>query len=203
MSAIIAICGNNFCSFVADSRSIIYNKDDGTKSVNENFQTIVKLNSKVLFGASGTFEASEHALSPLDIYPDRNEITPEMARTACENYLKTIILSETSGARSYLVGGKDENGCFCMYELSREAGREEATIIKRVPSGEQDEILVSCILPAQASQRNDEIRSKAAQSVADSTYHREMLKKIALIISDLARTDESVGNHIITASVTK
>lgn len=59
MSAVIAVCGTNFCTFAADRRMVI--PDENTfLCANDETDKIFKVNDRVLLGMTGIFWRWEH-----------------------------------------------------------------------------------------------------------------------------------------------
>ena len=200
MGSVIAICNSKFCSFIADSRNILHNDDGSIRACNDNFQNIIKVNSKVLFGAAGNFAEQEMASAPLNCFEDRSELTAEMVMDACVKYINTSD-EFCKESRSYMVCGRNHSGIFCLYEIAYEKGKECAEVkISELPE-ESDDFIVSCAVPEKSLGLKHDMLERTKQLVEASTYHREMLKKIAFMLSDISREDENIGYHIITASI--
>lgn len=107
MSAIIGICGTNFCSFIANKRMVTNKFHSPNQMVveNEDFQKIFKINENMLFGCTGYFNKYESLFDPLRLI-GLNTVNLESIRNACVTYLERY--QSTVQNRTYLIGEKKE-----------------------------------------------------------------------------------------------
>lgn len=199
MSAIIGVCGTNFCSFIADGR-MVRNSKDGVTPVSDNIQKIFKINDRVLFGATGWFEQHEEITSPLDVYPNKSVITLRMAYKAVLEYIEQhkYAMPQT---RNYLVGGKDNKGQFCIYEVHVNFETFKAETALRAPVPPEYNFAISCALPPKLASRVDEFTSMVGSCIRSCSYHQDMLQKVAGVIRKISEMDDTVGTNIMTLSV--
>lgn len=195
MSAIIGVCGTNFCSFVADKRRV-EDSVNGIKVVDDNFEKIFKINDRVMIGATGWFGSDETILAPLDVYPDKSVVT---IRTALREILRYIEENKTQihRDRNYLIGGKDNKGTFCIVEVHVDGESSSVTGMNRVPQPPEYNYAVSCALPASLAGKEDEYISKVGGCINASSTLDDMVVKVKGIIRGIANIDKSVGNHVV------
>ena len=199
MSAIIGICGENFCSFIADTR-LIANFAEDHKTISDTTQKIFKINECVLFGMTGLFRAGEKVLAPFDIYQDHSVITLRMAYKAVIDYIEKNKY-EMLPPRNYLIGGKDNKGKFCIYEAQVNFNTYEAEAILRIPEPPTTNYGISCSLPPKLCSRSDEFVGMVGNCVTSSNTHGEMIEKVSGVIGKIAELDDTVGGNVSALSV--
>ena len=64
MSAVIGVCGLNFCSFIGDRRRVT-NGEKTWELIDDNTQKVFKLNNNVLFGMTGLYYTRDNILDPI------------------------------------------------------------------------------------------------------------------------------------------
>ena len=116
MSAIIGICGTNFCSFLADTRRT-YNSHFGYLVADDDTHKILKLNDNVIYEMTGLYDAEKETItSAIDGIGDKTSATPEDVLASILAYLDKHKY-DIPRMRNYIVGGKDSNGKFVMYDV--------------------------------------------------------------------------------------
>lgn len=201
MSTVIGVCGTNFCTFCADSRRVAY-KSNGIEVVDNSTQKIFKLNDRVLFGAMGIFASFENYLDPFNVYPDKSVITVRMAYKAVIDYLNRN-MNTICGCmfRNYFVGGKDNKGNFCIYEIHLNTETKEIETTLRMPKPPIYNFLVSCGVPFSLQAQKQNFLDMVGNAVTSSTTHADMLNGIRNIIDDISGRDITVGGKMQTVSV--
>jgi len=199
LSAIIGICGENFCSFIADTR-LTANFGEDHKTISDTNQKIFKINERVLFGMTGLFWKDERILAPLNIYPDHSVITLRMAYKAVIDYIEKNKY-EMLPPRNYLIGGKDNKGKFCIYEAQVNFKTYEAETILRIPEPPATNFGISCSLPPKLCSRSDEFVGIVENCITNSKTHREMIRKVSGVIGKIAELDDTVGGSVSALSV--
>lgn len=194
MSAVIGICGVNFCSFLADRRlTTTYGGE--TKIVTDDFHKIFKINDHVLFGATGMFERIEAIVEPLGSFRKWNDLTVQAALNATVQYAEKHLYTMPL-ARNYLIGGKDETGRFCMHEVHINFEKCVVETHDRTPKPPTSNFGVSCCLPPRLTGRVEEYTGIVGECITSSTRHKEMLEKAAGVIGQIAEQDMTVGKQV-------
>lgn len=201
MSTIIGVCGTNFCTLCADSRKVAYTSS-GVEVVNDSTQKIFKLNDRVLFGAMGIFASYESFLDPFNVYPDKSVITVRMAYKAVVDYINRNKNSICGCMfRNYFVGGKDNKGRFCIYEIHLNTETKEIETTLRIPEPPTYNFSVSCGLPFSLQPQKQEFVDLIGNTVTSSTTHAEMLNGLKKIIDRISEVDITVGGEVQSVSV--
>ena len=201
MSTVIGICGTNFCSLCADSRKVTNDKNT-VKVVNNTTQKVFKINDRVLFGATGVFKSTENLLDPLKVYPDKSVITVRTAYKAVIDYInrnKSII--DWCYFRNYMVGGKDNKGRFCIYEIHFNPDTGEVDTTLRMPSPPMFNFSISCALPLNLQGEEQEYINKVGNAISSSNTHGEMLNGIKDVIKEISKKDITVGGEMQVVSI--
>lgn len=194
MSAIIGVCGTNFCSFLADRR-LTTTYEGKTKVVSDDFHKIFKINNHVLFGATGLFERIEAIVEPLGSFRKWGDLTVQAAYNAAVKYAEDHLFAMPL-ARNYLIGGKDGSGRFCMYEVHVNFETCKVETRDMTPQPPNSNFGVSCCLPLRLTDRVDEYTDIVGKRVTNCTHHKEMLKQVADVIAQIADQDMTVGKQI-------
>lgn len=202
MSAIIGVCGTNFCTFVSDGRLVVSDGDKWRTS-KEDFQKIVRINDKLIYGATGVFKESESLLDPLNVYPDKSGLTMRLAHKAILAHAEKV-KDKIPCARNYLLGGKDNKGNFCIYEIHINFETYEVETAERKPEQITETTStfgISCALPSKLIQEKEHWINKVEQCILSSKYHQDMIDKISGVIGEIADKDDTVGKKIYTLTV--
>lgn len=201
MSAVIGVCGTNFCTLCSDSRKVANGKNKW-EVASDSMQKIFKLNDRVLVGATGIFDAEESLLAPFEEYNDVSAMTLRVAYKAVIAYIeqkKSRMLD--IAARNYLVGGKDNMGQFCIYEINYNPVGKHTTTVLRKPDPPQFNFAVSCSLPYSLTDDTQECIEAVAYVLNRSRTHGEMVSGVGNIIRKIAEMDETVGGEVQSVSV--
>lgn len=199
MSAIIGICGINFCSFVADRR-LTTTYEGRTKIVSDDFHKIFKINDHVLFGATGLFERIEAIVEPLGSFRKWGNLTVQDAYEAAVLYAEKHLYTMPM-ARNYLVGGKDDAGRFCMREIHINFDKGIVETHDRTPHPPSSNFGISCCLPLRLNGAIDDYVDTIDRCVTSSSRHTEMLQKVSGVIAQIADQDMTVGKQIEALTV--
>lgn len=201
MSTVIGVCGTNFCTFCADSRRVAYSSG-GIEIVDDSTQKIFKLNDRVLFGAMGIFTLSENYLDPFNVYPNKSVITVRMAYKAVVDYINRNMNSIYGCLfRNYFVGGKDNKGNFCIYEIHLNPETHEAETTLRMPQPPMYNFSISCGVPFSLQAQKEKYMDLVGVAVTSGRTHWDMLHGIRNIINEIAKNDITVGGEMQTVSV--
>ncbi len=197
-SAVIGVCGENFCTFFADSRKI---ESVGSESqvANDNTKKIFKFNEKVLFGATGLFQKDEEMLTPFK-GTHRKKLTVDDTLKAAQLYAKKIAGNNalSSLTRNYLIGGKC-GGRFCIHEIHINPGTREVELGIKQPG--HNEFGISVCLPRDLTAQVDKWTSKVEACIKSSRTHDEMIRKVKRVITEMAGADTLVGGEVYTISI--
>lgn len=199
MSVVIGICGTNFCSLIADGRLVVGDYPN-IQVVSEKVMKVYKINDQVLLGGAGWFLGSEEITSPLDIYPDKGSITLVTAVDSIVKYIEKRKHKITAN-RNYLVGGKDEEGRFAMFDIQYDAVVHKISVNPRIPHPPRFNFAVVCCFPPKIEERYNEFFEKVSACVTTSREHREVVTKVAQVISEIAQVDDSVNSNVLAVNV--
>lgn len=125
MSAILAVCGENFCAMVSDGRMVeepIQNCKP--KIITDDLPKLRKVNPRVLVGFAGDVLAAVQIVNALDEY-DTRYLTLEKAVKVLREKARTVE-TQPVGVR-LLVGGRGRKGGFLLTSLGSEDGYEPQT----------------------------------------------------------------------------
>ena len=199
MSAIIAICGNNFCSLVADKRKTTY-CESGPYVEDDNFDKIFKINDRVLFGATGIMWEKD-ILEPLKSYPDKNTITLRQAHKVTLEYLeKNFVEKQLKTPRNYIVAGKDNKGIFTIYKLHYNIF--ECKVETEIYSASNGIFGMAFAAPEGFSPENiAKTINKIELAVQNSTTHEELVLYLAEIIKQISDVNPFVGKNISVLTI--
>ena len=200
MSTVIGICGTNFCSLCADSRRVV-DHASGWDVADDETQKIFKINDRVLFGAVGVFETTEGLTAPFDVYPDKDAISVRMAYKAVSAYIERNVRRCWVAPRWYIVGGKDNKGDFCLYEIHLNGETGVVDVVLRKPAPPVFNFAMTCGLPPAMLPQRQKYMDLVEGVITSSRTHGEMLSGIGDIIRGIAAEDMSVGGEVMTISV--
>ena len=191
MSAIIAICGMNYCAFVADLRITLYDKNSNPIGAVDNKEKIFKINDNVLYGATGMFDFGETFSSPLEMFANFNGLTVTAVCSAVKEYmLGNLEVLKRNQKRTYLIGGKNSSGKFILRVLKYDAVNNR--ILQENYSSE-DGIAICMALPSQAELQEERFRRMAREAVLDSKTELELVNNTARVIREIAHVDPTVS----------
>lgn len=197
MSAIIGICGENFCALLADTRKTTNSR--GTYVVaDDNTQKIFRLNQNVILGAAGLFNYDESILSALDSISDKSGASLEDIYEAVCRYLESNKYT-IPPTRNYIIGGRGGDGRFCVYEVHMNfESYEIETTIRKPDSGE---FAITCALPPRAVSMKESIIASVEKSIHTSRTVNEALQKSASVFYEIAQADDTVNTKVMTVMV--
>ena len=120
MSAILAVCGENFCAMVSDGRMVEEPVGpEGPKVITEDLPKLRKINQNVIVGFAGDLLGAVQIVNALDEY-DLRYLTLEKTVRILREKAATVPLQPV-GVR-LLVGGRGRKGGFQMATFSTEDG---------------------------------------------------------------------------------
>lgn len=199
MSAIIGVCGSNFCSLIADTRRTT-NYDGVYVPTDDSTQKIFRMNDNLIFGATGYYNFGEAILAPFDGL-DTSKMNKDTALQSILDYLeqKKFIIPMM---RNYIIGYKDASGTFglCDIHMNFETYKPEVTE-KRIHHG--NDFAISCLLPPKVSLKQTYYLDLVGQAVKLSKTNDELYQYVAAIIRDIADIDDSVGKTVRVVSILK
>lgn len=199
MSTIIAVCGNNFCTLVADKRKTTYN-ESGPCIEDDNFDKIFKINDRVLFGVTGIMWEKD-ILEPLNIYPDKSIITLRQTYKAALEYLdKKFVQTKSKTPRNYIVAGKDNKGIFTIYKLHYDI--YECKIETEIYSASNGIFGIAFAAPEGFSPENiSKAIKKIELSVQNSTTHESLVGYLSEVIKQISDVNPTVGKNISVLNI--
>lgn len=203
MSVVIGICGTNFCTFWADGRRVVSDPETATGyrvDGDDHYQKIFKLNDRVLFGASGVFLMGEDLRDPVNTIADLSNASAKMVKNAVVDYLKTKHDPEL--IRNYLVGGKERNGAFVIYEIAWDTAQRKALVVERRLKQSRGGYTISMSLPIGEKQLAQKALSAAQAMVQQASDHEDLKHKMASVIYSISRFDDTVGPAAISLTIT-
>lgn len=203
MSVVIGICGINFCTFWADGRRVVSDPETATGyrvDGDDHYQKIFKLNGRVLFGAAGVFLMGEDLRDPVNTIADLSNASVKIVKNAVVNYLKTKHDPEL--IRNYLVGGKERDGAFVIYEITWDIVQRKARVIERRLKQSQGGYAISMSLPIGEKQLAQKALSAAQAMVQQASDHEDLKHKMASVIYSISRLDDTVGPEAMALTIT-
>ncbi len=200
MSAIIAICGKDFCTFVADLRLVSIDENGNTKFNNDNTEKIFKLNNQLVYGATGVFNNSETFFSPLKLFKDYSYLTVNSVCCAVKEYMfSNLTMLKRNKARTYLIGGKDNNGKFTLRVIKYDAPLNK--IIEEDYTPPENGVAFCLSLPTQAKLYEEQYKLMVEKAIVDSSKDIDLVKNTASIIREIAHVDSTVSEKAMALIV--
>ena len=193
MSVVIGICGLNFCTFIADTRMISFEEADKYKIDNDKTHKIFKINERVLLGCSGQFIAGESLIAPIDPYVDKGALSVRTVLKAVTHYLDNNC-QHVPYKRNYLIGGKDNDGKFCIYEVHFTGLGQYTTTLKKVELPICN-AATSCLFPSSIGNRAQEFSNKVTNCVLTAKNSQDLIHKLEDVIIQISDIDNSVGKN--------
>ncbi len=199
MSAVIGICGENFCSFVADKRKTL---NQGLKYhiADDDFRKIYKINDRILIAGTGLFDIEEEITSPLDVYPNKSGLTLRLVYKAVVSYIERRKY-DIKFPRNYLIGGKDNKGKFCICEVHFNVETCEVETTLRMPNPPESNFALSLAIPNRLKNMHDDVLEMVSDCITSSTTHSEMIQKVSDVIEDLSVLDDTIGKNTYSLTV--
>ncbi len=187
MSAVIAVCGTNFCTFAADRRMVIPDKNT-FRCANDETDKIFKVNDRVLLGMTGIFWRWEHLTDPLDGCADLLSMSAAQVKDVVVAYLdrpKTMPFQP----RNYLIGGT-EAGSFVIYEVHYD-GRIKVN--KRTPLPPMFNFALSVSLPHTSENLAPHVQTMVASGLQRCSAHHELIPVLRRTLTWLSEQDDTIG----------
>lgn len=200
MSSIIGIVGTNFCTFVADQRLVSYHGND-IRILRDDFRKVFQINKRVLFGATGLLNPNEDIMEPLKCYPQYDQLSVKMVYRAVLDYVKKN-KSSLPGIRNYLIGGKDNNGHFMIYEVhwNPQTQKAETTICE--PQPPKFNFAISCCLPPTMEPDRQAVLDDIGRKITTGDQrHGEMTKRIQSVVEIISKCDKTVSPNSVVLNV--
>ena len=192
MSAIIAVCGKTFCAFVADLRLVSIDENGDIRFNNDNTEKIFKLNNQLVYGATGIFNSNETFFTPLDFFEDYTYLTVNPICAAINEYMfSNLSMLKRNKARTYLIGGKDNNGEFTLHAIKYDATTN--TIINEDYTPSEDGITFCLSLPSQAILYEENYKSMVKKAIINSSTDLDLVKNTSSVIKEIAKMDSTVS----------
>lgn len=202
MSVIIGICGVNFCTFWADMRQVSYRPDGTFDVANDHTQKIFKLNDRVLFGAAGKFMGDEYILAPTHAIPNLERASVKIVKTSVVDYLKKQNkLYGNLTVRNYLIGGKQNNGTFIIYNVHWNSDTKKVEVSEYVPHPPTSAFALSMALPNCDSQYISMCESFASDCIHNATTVRQLDAGISNLIRKISATDRTVSPESMSLQI--
>ena len=195
MSTVIAVCGVNFCAFISDSRKVL-NSGNSWKVDSDSEQKIFRINKNLVFGATGLFAMSERILDPFNKFSDMEALMIDDAKDAVLEYIDQNKYTITGcQMRNYLLGGKNHNGQFCIYEIHYNPSMMDTDVVQRIPEF-AGQYAVSLALPRKLCGKESEYMAKVSDVISSMKTSNELFVGITKIINGIAEVDETVGGDV-------
>ena len=187
MSVVIGICGDNFCSLVADTQKVRFTPD-GTPFADGAMSKIMQVNNKTLLGSTGIFSIAEDPFS-IALTNDHT-VSAKMIRNRLIDIGKkapALIKSQ----RNYIIGGKDKDGHFYQYQLHWDNDKQKFEgMVWRPRSGQYG---VSVALPSSLNDRRDSVIELVHECITDNKTHGQLIESVKSIVCELAQHDVSIN----------
>lgn len=104
-------------------------------------------------------------------------------------------------ARNYLVGGKERDGSFLIYEISWDAGRQRVRVTERKPQPPHGSYGVSLAVPIGEPKIVQKVFATIQDMISQARDHDELKHKIASVIYSIAQLDDTVGPDAIALTI--
>ena len=186
MSAILAVCGENFCAMVSDGRMVEEPiGPEGPKVITEDLPKLRKINQNVIVGFAGDLLAAVQIVNALDEY-DLRYLTLEKTVRILREKAATVPLQPV-GVR-LLVGGRNRKGQFVLTTL----GSAEQYVPQTQPARAGAYLIEgACSHTEIAPWLEQEVKPRAAEwrSLDDIAHTLDDC------IAKLAQQDQSVNTH--------
>lgn len=196
MSAVILICGSNFCAIAGDSRLMRYQGGNETVESNK-FRKVFKPNKNVIYGVTGFF-SEEESLAPFKNkrITDRNFFI-EDAVVAVQKHRKK---SESLPPQTFLLAGKSREGKFAAAVLSYKRGETECSPDLAVPTGGQYWLRFS--VPRVPVGQASEIVSRKIESTMPYPSLDVLSSHMKNAVKEISKIEKTVNTNIDVETVT-
>lgn len=200
VSAVIGICGTNFCTLFGDTRRTV---NDGLKYsfVDDETHKVLKINDNTLYGMTGLYDAKNETItSAIDGIPNLATATP---RDVLDNVLAYLerYKHKIPKLRNYIIGGKDSSGRFVMYDVHMNFETFQPVVTSRTPRLNTESFGISCLFPEGVFEDTPKYTKMVSDALLSSKTHGEMMQKISSVIGEIADVDDTVSHTIEAVSV--
>lgn len=190
-SVIIGVCGVNFCTFVSDGRLSSLDEHGGYKGIkSDHFTKIKKLNPRLIYGLTGLIHKDEDILSPFDGI-SANKLLMSTAKKKVLGYLDEH--PAVAIKRNMLLGGRNEMGQFCMYEIRMNADMDEPEIVMRKPQPPLMNFSISYSVPQTCQEYMNECIDKYLVKTMPWGGHPKLVSHLEEAIDFLSTIDPTIG----------
>jgi|GEM_PF-6935046 len=197
MSAIVAVCGTNFCTFVSDGRLVKYNQDGTPFVIRDDFKKTKALNQHLVIGVTGIGEDASDFMKPFRKYRNR---TSTMSVEEASDILRDYLSNTKPYVMNFIVGGTDK-GIFCMHALhyAAENGNvEEHRYVPRPPHN-----FASFFSFPQSADGEEYYLNKYIKGTAPWKSLNDLVQHMSDAIDEASRNDPTVGKHIYVNTIVK
>lgn len=153
----------------------------------------------MLLGVGSWFDREEDVLGALDGLADREHASVKIVKNTIASYCKQM-MREHPMPRTYIVGGKEHDGTFVLYELRCDVMTEKVLVTERRPDRAHN-FALSISLPLTLTSEQDQILSSVGKAVTGSRTHVDMVNNVSGVIKEIAKREDSVNDNIKTLSV--
>lgn len=197
VSIVIGVCGSNFCTLVADTQKIVFGTD-GEPTDAGTIDKIMKVNNKVVFGTAGLFSGGE---MPFDVVLSCDNLETASAKVLHRHIVDSVKHNRCGPVvmRSYIVGGKDRDGRFSLYDFRWDAQKEKFIERKQTPNDGQ--FAISVALPPSLYHLADIVVNAVELCIKDNRVHADVVRGLEGIIRSVSKMDKSINDKPMTVSV--
>ena len=146
------------------------------------------------------FLMNEDLRDPVNTIADLSNASVKMAKNAVVDYLKTKHDPEL--IRNYLVGGKERNGAFVIYEIAWDTAQRKALVVERRLKQSCGGYAISMSLPIGDKQIVQKALNAAQTMVWQASDHEDLKHKITSVIYSISRLDDTVGQEAMSLTIT-
>jgi len=200
MSAIIGVCGTNFCTFVGDTRKM--KLEDGEWILDcDGFRKVVRYSDSLLFGVTGFLNRGEKVLKPLSRFKHPASVSMQMAANATMEYCQALAKrGEMPGVRNYLIGGKVADGRYMIHCIHADPQTGEISFRDYRPGEPPMNFATVLSLPEIFNPYYEQWSDMVALAIRQSKSLEELQEHLCGIVAHLADVDGSISRdrHIVT-----
>ena len=195
MSAVIGICGSNFCTLLGDTRALENGENMDWVLSSDKFHKVFQLETRTVIGMTGLLWEDEHPLSFMEGVKSIKDLTPKKARKYCCDFLAAH-RGHFPSFRNYIIGGKEEDGHFVMHEIHYDDATGVVSEVPRNPTGGVNNYGLSLSLPAGVTEFMDIYVEWMRESISTAKRLDDIVSMAKKIICDVAGMDNSVNKKI-------
>ena len=189
-SAVILICGFDFCAIAGDTRLTMY--DRGMQSIKSNkFHKVFKLNNNILYGVTGYFD-EEDGIGPFvgEYITDKNYYI-ENAVVEVQKFRKRC---SKLPAQTFLLAGKGRPGNFAAAVLPFKQGERECQPDLDVPGNGQCWLRFS--VPSMSEQAAEQIIQHKIENTMPFTSLDVLTSHMKNAVKEISKVDKTVNSNI-------